>query len=183
MSDPLAAEASLLEALRDAQGDDDRALKVLLGRLLPIVRLWCIGRLRDPGLRDFADDIVQETAIRVVRHLGTCRASSASELRRGPSPSRTGSHFGRLKRVGFDTGSLSRPWECPGGKQKSPALWVPCETSFRLCWREPMLNFPRTPRGFSTYRSSTGGLRKKLAVSSRPRRRPQRDASSAPWPA
>lgn len=80
MSDQRAAESSLLQALRDAQGGDERALGILLEHLLPIARSWCMGRLDDPGLRDLADDIVQETGIRIARHIDQCTASSVRQL-------------------------------------------------------------------------------------------------------
>ena len=80
MFDERAAETSLLQALWDAQRGDERALGVLLEHVLPIARSWCLGRLEDPGLRDLVDDIVQETGIRIVKHVETCRASSTREL-------------------------------------------------------------------------------------------------------
>lgn len=80
MSDERVAEASLLEALREAQAGDEKALGVLLERLLPVARAWCERRIMDPGLQDLVDDIVQETGVRVVRHIGTCQAASPREL-------------------------------------------------------------------------------------------------------
>ena len=80
MSDRCATEASLLQILDEARRGDEQSLEELLKRLLPTVRAWCVGRLRDPRLHALVDDIVQETAIRIVRHLGSCRASSSREL-------------------------------------------------------------------------------------------------------
>jgi RNA polymerase sigma factor (sigma-70 family) len=80
MSDERVVEAPLMEILREAQAGDGRALDVLLVRLLPVARSWSEGRVKDEELRDLVDDIVQETAIRVVRHLGTCQATTPREL-------------------------------------------------------------------------------------------------------
>ena len=80
MSDERVAEAALMQALQGAQEGDEEALGVLLERLLPLARSWCVGRLRDPGLTDLVDDVVQETGVRIIRHVRKCRASSAGEL-------------------------------------------------------------------------------------------------------
>lgn len=80
MADRCAAEDPLLQILGRARDGDEASLAELLKLLLPTVRAWCLGRVRDPRLRSMVDDIVQETAIRIVRHLGSCRASSSQEL-------------------------------------------------------------------------------------------------------
>ena len=80
MSDERVGEAELMQALQRAQEGDEEALGALLERLLPLARSWCAGRLRDPGLTDLVDDVVQETGVRIIRHIRQCRASSAGEL-------------------------------------------------------------------------------------------------------
>ena len=55
-----------------AQAGDDLALNELLSRYLPKLQRWASGRL-PRGTRDLTDtdDLVQETIIRTLRHIGT----------------------------------------------------------------------------------------------------------------
>jgi len=55
-----------------ARDGDDTALNELLGRYLPKLRRWAAGRL-PRAARDLndTDDIVQETLIKALRHVGS----------------------------------------------------------------------------------------------------------------
>lgn len=70
---PIDAETSM-ELLQKARSGDDEALNRLIQRYTPVLRRWARGRL-PLWARDMSDtqDLVQDTLIHAMRHLGTFR--------------------------------------------------------------------------------------------------------------
>lgn len=78
---PAPPDADLLGLLKAARGGDPDALEGLLAELYPSIRLYAYRRLRDRRDADLlADDIAQETLLRVIRGIESCRAESPTAL-------------------------------------------------------------------------------------------------------
>lgn len=68
----------LLESAREGSGDD---LEVLLRRLRPRVERYLVDRLQShPSTDAIAEELTQETLVRVARSIGDCRARTEGEL-------------------------------------------------------------------------------------------------------
>ncbi len=78
---PDAGEDSTFELLQRSRSGDVEALNRLLERYMPALRRWAQGRL-PMWARDLADtqDLVQDTLIQAVKHLGTFRPQHEGAL-------------------------------------------------------------------------------------------------------
>ena len=74
-------DGSLLDLLEGAREGSDDDLEALLRRLRPRVERYLVDRLQShPSTHALAEELTQETLIRVARGIGDCRASTEGEL-------------------------------------------------------------------------------------------------------